>query len=325
MCLSSFDEGWHMSERGALLYFEDETPAALRLAEAADLVPHRVQRHRFPDGEIQLTLPADLPPRVVLLRSLHQPNDKLTELLLAAPTARQLGAKHLSLVAPYLAYMRQDMAFAPGQAVSQRIVGAWLATLFDAVITVDPHLHRVATLAEAVPASQAITLSAAPLLGDWIAQHRPGAFLLGPDSESAQWVTQAAAAHGMQHAVCHKVRHGDRAVSIALPACDLRGQAVVLLDDVASSGLTLETAAALALAAGAASVDVAVTHALLAGDALQRIHQAGVGEFWSTDSLANPSNVVGLAPLLAGALKEEGCTDFFDPSPQAANNSSRNR
>lgn len=314
-----------MSERGALLYFEDETPAALRLAEAADLVPHRVQRHRFPDGEIQLTLPADLPPRVVLLRSLHQPNDKLTELLLAAPTARQLGAKHLSLVAPYLAYMRQDMAFAPGQAVSQRIVGAWLATLFDAVITVDPHLHRVATLAEAVPASQAITLSAAPLLGDWIAQHRPGAFLLGPDSESAQWVTQAAAAHGMQHAVCHKVRHGDRAVSIALPACDLRGQAVVLLDDVASSGLTLETAAALALAAGAVSVDVAVTHALLAGDALQRIHQAGVGEFWSTDSLAHPSNVVGLAPLLAGALKEEGCTDFFDPSPQAANNSSRNR
>ena len=81
-----------MSERGALLYFEDETPAALRLAEAADLVPHRVQRHRFPDGEIQLTLPTRLPPRVVLLRSLQQPNDKLTELLLVAPTARQLGA-----------------------------------------------------------------------------------------------------------------------------------------------------------------------------------------------------------------------------------------
>ena len=291
-----------MSERGALLYFEDETPAALRLAEAAGLVPHRVERHRFPDGETQLTLPAYLPPRVVLLRSLHQPNDKLTELLLAAPAARQLGARHLSLVAPYLAYMRQDMAFAPGQAVSQRIVGAWLATLFDSVITVDPHLHRVTTLAEAVPARQAITLSAAPLLGDWIAQHRPGAFLLGPDSESAQWVTQAAAAHGLPHAVCSKVRHSDHAVSITLPPCDLRGQAVVLLDDVASSGHTLATAAALALAAGAASVDVAVTHALLAGDALQRIHQAGVGEFWSTDSVAHPSNVVGLAALLAGAI-----------------------
>jgi ribose-phosphate pyrophosphokinase len=292
-----------MPEPTALLYFKDEAPAALRLATAAGLVPQAIQRHRFPDGEIQLTLPTHLPPRVVLLRSLHHPNDKLVELLLAAQTARELGAQHLSLVAPYLAYMRQDMAFAPGQAVSQRIVGAWLATLFDAVITVDPHLHRVATLAEAVPAQRTITLSAAPLLGAWIAQHRPGAFLLGPDSESAQWVTQAATAQGLQHAVCRKVRHGDHAVDIALPACDLRGQAVVLLDDVASSGHTLATAVALALNAGAASVDVAVTHALLAGDALQRIHAAGAGEFWSTDSIAHASNVVPLAPVLAQAIQ----------------------
>jgi ribose-phosphate pyrophosphokinase len=303
-----------MSKPDALLYFEDETPAALRLAKAAGLAPYRVESHRFPDGEIQLTLPSHLPARVVLLRSLHQPGDKLTELLLAAPTARQLGAQHLSLVAPYLAYMRQDMAFAPGQAISQRIVGAWLATLFDAVITVDPHLHRVTTLAEAVPARRAITLSAAPLLGEWIEQHRPGAFLLGPDSESAQWLTQAAAAHGLPHAVCNKVRHGDHAVTITLPPCDLRGQAVVLLDDVASSGNTLATAATLVLAAGAASVDVAVTHALLAVDALQRIHAAGVGAFWSTDSIAHPSNVVGLAGLLAGALNERQALSRAFPS-----------
>lgn len=304
MCLLSFEDCVPMTPAAALLYFEDETPAALRLAVAAGLAPHRIERHRFPDGEIQLTLPAHLPARVVLLRSLHQPGEKLTELLLTAPTARQLGAQHLSLVAPYLAYMRQDTAFAPGQAVSQRIVGAWLATLFDAVITVDPHLHRVSTLAEAVPAHQTITLSAAPLWGEWIAQQRPGAFLLGPDSESAQWINQAAATHGLQHAVCNKFRHGDRAVRITLPACKLRGQAVVLLDDVASSGHTLATTAALALAAGAASVDVAVTHALLAGDALQRIHQVGVGEFWSTDSVAHSSNVIGLAALLATRLKD---------------------
>jgi ribose-phosphate pyrophosphokinase len=50
---------------------------------------------------------------------------------------------------------------------------------------------------------------------------------------------------------------------------------------------------------------VAVTHALLAGDALELIHQAGVGAFWSTDSIAHPSNVVSLAPLLATALKSD--------------------
>lgn len=313
MCLLSFEACVPMTPAAALLYFEDETPAALRLAVAAGLEPQRIERHRFPDGEIQLTLPAHLPARVVLLRSLHRPGEKLTELLLAAPTARQLGAQHLGLVAPYLAYMRQDKAFAPGQAVSQRIVGAWLATLFDAVITVDPHLHRVAHLTQALPSAQAIALSAAPLLGDWIAQQRPGAFLLGPDSESAQWVNQAAEAHGLQHAVCNKVRHGDRAVRITLPACDLRGQAVVLLDDVASSGHTLATAAALALTAGAASVDVAVTHALLTGDALQCLHQAGVGEFWSTDSVAHSSNVVALDQLLASGISasERLAPSFF--------------
>ncbi|MCZ4328253.1 ribose-phosphate pyrophosphokinase-like domain-containing protein, partial [Brachybacterium paraconglomeratum] len=86
-----------------------------------------------------------------LYRSLDQPNEKLVELLLAARTARTLGAPHLTLVAPYLPYMRQDIAFSPGEAVSQRIVGPFLASLVDAVITVDPHLHRVASLRDVVP------------------------------------------------------------------------------------------------------------------------------------------------------------------------------
>jgi ribose-phosphate pyrophosphokinase len=285
-----------------LLYFDDEAPLARRLAAASKLPAQAIERHRFPDGEIRLRLPPALPERVVLLRGLQQPGEKLTELLLAAPTARSLGARHLSLVSPYLAYMRQDMAFRPGEAVSQRIVGALLARLFDTVITVDPHLHRVATLHEAVPAAQAIALSGAPLLGDWIASQLQAPQLIGPDSESAAWVTQAAAAHGFDHAVCDKVRRGDLQVEIALPEIDVQGRAVVLVDDVASSGRTLAQASRLLHAAGAASVDVAVTHALFAHDALQVIHAAGVRHVWSTDCIPHPSNVLSVVPLLAGAL-----------------------
>ncbi len=129
-----------------LLHFDDEQDAAMRLAQAGGLATVTVARHRFPDGEIRLRLPQRLPDRVVLLRTLDRPNEKLVDLLLAAHTARSLGAKHLTLVAPYLAYMRQDIAFHPGEAISQRIVGRFLADLFDAGITLDPHLHRVATL-----------------------------------------------------------------------------------------------------------------------------------------------------------------------------------
>jgi ribose-phosphate pyrophosphokinase len=285
-----------------LLYLEEDQPNATRIAQAGGLSLQAIARHRFPDGEVKLRLPAALPARVVLLRTLDHPNDKLVELLLAARTARTLGAQHLTLVAPYLAYMRQDIAFTPGEAVSQTIVGDFLAELFDALITVDPHLHRVATLQEAVPVKQAIALSGAPLLSDLIARHRPQALLVGPDEESAQWIAQAAARHGFEHAVCHKVRNGDRSVEIELPDIQVKSRTVVLLDDVASTGHTLARAAQLLLAAGAASVDVAVTHALFAGDALQLLEQAGVAKIWSTDCIEHPSNAVSMAALIAASI-----------------------
>ena len=291
-----------MTDTPILLHFAEDLTHASAIAQAAGMNLAAIARHRFPDGELKLRLPSALPPRVVLLRTLDNPDEKLVELLLVARTARTLGAQHLTLVAPYLAYMRQDMAFQPGEVVSQKVIGQFLADLFDAVITVDPHLHRVATLAEAVPVAQASVLSGAPLLADLIATHLPQALLVGPDEESAQWIAQAAARHGFDHAVCHKIRHGDRDVQIALPDISVQGRCVVLLDDVASSGHTLAGAARLLLSAGAASVDVAVTHALFAGDALQVIKDAGVGRVWSTDCITHPSNAVSMAEHIARAL-----------------------
>lgn len=285
-----------------LLCFEDEYESAMRIAHAARVDLAKIVRHRFPDGEIMLRLPDTLPEHVVILRTLNDPNEKLVELLLAAQTARDLGARHLTLVAPYLAYMRQDIAFHPGEAISQRIVGQFLAGLFDAVITVDPHLHRVATLQEALPVACAVVLSGAPLLADLIAARRHRPMLVGPDEESAQWIALAAARHGFDYAVCRKVRNGDRAVEVELPDRSVAGRQVVLLDDVASTGHTVARAAHLLLGAGAASVDVAVTHALFAGDALQVMLDAGVGEVWSTDCITHSSNAVSMATTLAGAL-----------------------
>lgn len=285
-----------------LLYFEDEKVQAEQIALAAGMALACVNRHRFPDGELKLLLPDTLPERVTVLRSLHHPNEKLLELLLVARTARTLGARHLTLVAPYLAYMRQDIAFQPGEAVSQRIVGRFIAELFDAIITVDPHLHRITTLQEAVPVPQAIVLSGAPLLADLIALHRKLPMLVGPDEESAQWISQAAQRHGFDFAVCRKTRHGDRSVDVTLPQSDFAGRAVVLLDDIASSGHTLANVTRLLIAAGAATVDVAVTHALFAYDAIKLIKDAGVSNIWSTDCIPHPSNAVSMAPLIATVI-----------------------
>lgn len=285
-----------------LLHFDDETAQAARLAEAAGLGCHPVERHRFPDGELRLRLPSALPAHVVLLRGLHDPNEKLVELLLAASTARTLGAQQITLVAPYLGYMRQDIAFHPGEAVSQRIVGGFLAGLFDAVLTVDPHLHRIARLDEAIAVAHAVSLSAAPLLAELAVARRGRPLLVGPDAESAQWVESAATAFGLDHAVCTKVRRGDHDVDIRLPDADFAGRPVVLIDDIASTGRTVALAARQLLAAGAVSVDLAVTHALFAADALEVVRAAGVDEVWSTDCVPHVSNAVSVAPMLAQAL-----------------------
>lgn len=290
-----------------LLYFEEEQAPAMRLADALDLKAACIERHRFPDDELRLRLPLQpeqmLPSQLLLYRSLDRPNEKLVELLLVAGEARRLGCQQLLLVAPYLAYMRQDIAFQAGEVVSQQIVGPFLAELFDGVITVDPHLHRISSLSQAIPKGAAISLSGAPLLAELIAANIQQPLLLGPDAEAAQWIETAAAVHGFEHGVCSKVRSGDKTVSIQLPALNFSGRAVVLLDDVASSGHTLARAAEQLLAAGAVSVDVAVTHALFAGDALAVIHAAGVGRVWSTDCIAHPSNAINMAPVLAEAIK----------------------
>ncbi|MEY6433052.1 ribose-phosphate diphosphokinase [Thioalkalicoccus limnaeus] len=290
-----------------VLAFPEGLAAAQRLAQAAGGRCAAIGHHRFPDGETRLRLPTPLPPDLIFYRSLDHPNPKLIELAIAARTARELGARHLTLVAPYLCYMRQDQAFVPGEAVSQRIVGALLADWFDALITVDPHLHRIHHLTEAVPLARAESLTAAALMADFLDQRfraagLPPPHLVGPDQESEQWVAAVAAPHRLTYGVGVKERRGDREVAIRFARQDCAGRHLVLIDDVASTGHTLEVAARALAEHRPASISVLVTHALFVDDAVARLGTAGVSEIWSSDSIPHATNQLALAPLLARAL-----------------------
>jgi ribose-phosphate pyrophosphokinase len=286
-----------------LTYSDYEVPArALAQALAAPLAV--VPVHRFPDGECKLQLPAPCPDTVVICRSLDNPDAKLVELLLTARTARTLGAKHLVLVAPYLCYMRQDIAFTPGESVSQRVVGNFLAELFDAVITVDPHLHRVHEFKDAVPAKHAIALSAAPLMGQFLRTQLKEALLLGPDEESGQWVKSVAEHADWDFAVARKTRTGDRQVAIQLPDVSFRGRDVVLVDDMISTGHTVAQTARLLKDAGTRHIYCAVTHALYPHESAQLLQNAGIETMWCSDSIVHTCSVIRLAPTLAKAISE---------------------
>ena len=281
----------------------DYTEPAQRLASKLGYGYQAIGVHRFPDGECRVTVPTSPPAHIIICQSLEHPNDKLVELLLAIQTLRPAGVKRVSLIAPYLCYMRQDKAFHPGEAISQQIIGRFLADLVDDLITVDAHLHRVTKLQQAVPLKNAINLSAAPALGEFLLQQDLGPLLLGPDSESQQWAQQIAEVGGFDWAVANKQRNSDVEVRITLPNIDFQNRVVVLVDDVISSGHTLTQAARELQKAGASKICCLVTHALFAEGALELLQQADIKDIWSSDSIAHQSNVIHLANMLASQLQ----------------------
>lgn len=289
-----------------VLGFPDSEPAARRLAAQLGAPYRTVATHRFPDGEslVRVDPPAE---RAILYRSFDRPNDKLIELALAAAALRDGGCRDITLVAPYLAYMRQDRAFHPGEAVSQRVIGRLIAGVVDRVLTVNPHLHRTSMIEAVFPGIGALAVDAAPafadaLLAEGIARD---ALVLGPDAESRPWVEALAARLGVKGMTARKRRAGDQSVTLTLPAGTLLGgRTVLILDDIVSTGTSLAECARAAKAAGAARIEALVIHALHDAATERRLAAAGIERLRSTDSVAHPSNAVPLASLLAHGLKE---------------------
>jgi ribose-phosphate pyrophosphokinase len=288
--------------KGLVLAFPEYCDPARNLATAAGLNFCQIDVHCFPDGESRIRLPGDIPEHTVICRSLNLPNEKLIELVLAASTARSLGAKKLTLVAPYLCYMRQDSAFHPGEAVSQQVVGGLLASYFDEVVTVDPHLHRVKRLEDAVPVASALAIGATAAMSAYLAGRIENPIVLGPDEESEQWVAAIAQQNDLEFHVARKQRLGDSDVRVYIPVADYLGRHIVLVDDVASTGHTLEAACRELNPYRPASITVLVTHALFVEDALERITLEGADNIWSCDSVIHPTNRIKLADSLAKAI-----------------------
>lgn len=274
-----------------------------QLANSLDLPCFDIKIHHFPDKESLVTLPPQKNEHVIFYLSLDYPNNKLIELLLAAKTARQQGVKRLSLVAPYLCYMRQDKSFQSEEAISQQIIGQWLSELFDDLITVDPHLHRVHSLDKVIPDTNNITLTAAPLLGEFVKSLKKEVLLMGPDEESMQWVKQVAAVCNTSYSVATKIRHSDTHVSIQLPDMNFKNQHIILVDDVLSSGNTVAQTAIQLYTADATQVDVLVTHALFSKTAMDTLKKASIKNIYSSDSITHETNCISLNNLLEKNIK----------------------
>ena len=290
------------------------TPLVLPLpgaqAGAAALATHldaplgRVEARRFPDGESYLRLHDEPAGRdVVVVASLRDPDPQALGLWFLAQTARELGARSVGLVAPYLPYMRQDTRFAPGEAVTSGTFARFISQAFDWLVTVDPHLHRLASLSQVytIPADN---VASAPAIARWVTQEVPRPVIIGPDSESEQWAGEVAARVGCPAIVLHKRRLGDRQVEISVPdAQSFAGHSPVLIDDIISSARTMAGAVGqVRTAFGVAPVCIGV-HAVFSPDAMQVLHDSGAARVVTCNTLPHESNGIDVMGDVAGAVR----------------------
>lgn len=292
-----------MTER--LLFTLNGHPGvAAALREAAGMGEGEYRMRHFPDGETWVRVLSEVQDRdVVILCGLEHPDGRFLPLWFLASALREAGARSLGLVAPYLAYMRQDKRFHEGEGVTSRYFAGLLSVQFDWLATVDPHLHRYHSLSEIYSIPSRV-VHAAPLLSQHLAG-RDDIFLVGPDEESEQWVRDLGEEAGVPWVTARKTRHGDRDVDIALPDLSaMRGRRAVLVDDVISSGTTMERTLAALADHGVETEACLCIHGLFAGQADRRLLAAGAGTLVTANTISHESNGIDVGPMLADAVRE---------------------
>lgn len=264
----------------------------------------QIETRSFPDGETYLRFVTDVAARVVVLVcTLDRPDDKILPLLFAAATARELHATSVGLVAPYLAYMRQDRRFQAGEAVTSRTIARLLSDGFDWLVTVDPHLHRYKSLADIyrIPTR---AVHAAPLMSEWIREHVASPLIIGPDSESEQWVAAVAKEVASPFVVLEKVRRGDRQVEISTAGlAALRDRTPVLIDDIVSSGQTMVEAVRLIRQHSDCSPICVAVHGIFADHSDELLAQAGA-QLVTSNSIPHDTNRIDLSKAMARSISE---------------------
>ncbi len=291
-----------MTSRVVIIFPGNDIPGEA-IREGIHAEKGEIMIRRFPDGESYVRLISDVFDRdVIVVASLHDPDDKFLSLVFLLRLIREAGAAKVTLVAPYLPYMRQDKQFKPGEAVTSTYFGEILSPFFDELITIDPHLHRRHSMSE-IYAAPSKVLHASTLISAWIKRTLQDAVLIGPDVESEQWVSEVSQHAGVPFIILNKERYGDRNVHISFPEIEkYKGHTPVLVDDIISTAHTMvETVKHLKTLGFKAPVCIGV-HAIFADAAFEELKNAGVNKIVTCNTIPHESNGIDVSPLIIQSL-----------------------
>lgn len=258
----------------------------------------------FPDGEKLVAVKGDVRgKKAVIVNSLYNPDEKIIDICLTSDTLKDLGAKEVVLVAPYLCYMRQDKRFHRGESISSRTIAKIITPFFSKLITVDPHLHRYKSLG-IIYKLKTKTVTANPLLAEYIKKNYSKAasnnvVIVGPDEESYQWAESVAKTCNADVTVCKKTRYSSRRVKVELrDKITIRGRTVVVVDDIISTGHTMVEIVKQLKKMSPKKIMCMAVHGLFVENAYEKLVKAGADEVITTNTINHKSNKIDITKII---------------------------
>ena len=258
---------------------------------------------RFPDGEIYARYMKDVNGKdVVLVQSFYgYVNDCVMEAIFAAETAKDLGAKSVTLVAPYFAYLRQDSRFNAGECISIKVVGSLFSKYFNKIIIIDPHLHRQTKLNDLFK-TKTQKLTSNPYIAEHIKKHIKNPLIVGPDWESYKWAQRVAEQLNYPFAILNKKRLSGRKVRISISKkISINNKNVVFVDDIISTGHTILEAAKKLRKLGAKKFYCIAVHGVFVENALEKLRKANI-KVLTTNTIPTKVSKIDVSELVAGSL-----------------------
>ncbi len=278
------------------------------VAAAMDTTLGNVILQRFSDGEFQPSIEETVRGKdVIIVQSTFPPTDNLFELLLLIDAAKRASAKRIIAVMPYFGFARQDRKDKPRVAIGAKLVANLLtAAGVNRVITMDLHAEQIQGFFE-VPVDH--LYASTIFIPHLEAMNIPDLVIAAPDTGGTKRANAYAKILGVDLAICYKQRKVANKVDSMTVIGDVQGKNVVLIDDMVDTAGTLCKAAEMMLENGALSVRAICTHAVLSGQAYERIENSVLKELIVTDSIplkegvpTSKIKVLGVSKLFADVL-----------------------
>ena len=266
---------------------------------------------RFADGEIYIEINENIRGNsVFVIQSTSNPaNDNIMELLLCIDALRRSSAKNITAVIPYFGYARQDRKVAPRTSISAKVVSNLITNAgANRIVTVDLHAGQIQGFFD-IPVDNLFTT---PLFARYIKKKFKSKNLVcvSPDVGGVQRTRGLATKIKADLAIIDKRRPAPGKSQVMNIIGEVKGKNCIIVDDIIDSGGTIVNAVAALKKAGAIDVYVFITHAVLSGEAAEKIKRSKIKKLIITDTIDNTAKiknnskieVISIAPLMAEAI-----------------------